>query len=327
MRSPYLSPEQVGGLELHPATDVYTIGVMLYEMLTGWPPFTATNETILAMQHLRQEPVPLQTRLPQVSPVLAEIVHRALAKEPAARYRNASQLAHILAAQVKLTLPPVALPIQPAERLVVPAPPARPISRPATPLPARPATPPSIQPATPPPAQLTVPPPGEAAMPRPIRPPVPLTGRLPYAVTEQGYYSEEEMAKEQIDEPAGSDWLMVGLIVVALIAVLGLVPLWRTVYRRYTVPAPSPSPTPVVYHWSDRSYWPPLPAFDRAMAGSKLDNFGPIGYNSPSEAQDEHQLEDHGRLPARRPGSGRPAIGSFSGRRHPGGEITFGASG
>ena len=99
-RFPYTSPEQAAGEEAHPATDVYLVGSLLYEMLTGRTVFVAADETGLALQHLRQDPVPLQVRVPQLPPALAQIVHRALAKEPAMRYRNAGQLAQILKAQL-----------------------------------------------------------------------------------------------------------------------------------------------------------------------------------------------------------------------------------
>jgi len=92
----YLSPEQAAGEHLGPPSDVYSIGVVMYEMLTGRLPFQAESGIALAFKHLREEPPPINELNPRVPPGLARIVHKALAKEPSARYRTASQLAQIL---------------------------------------------------------------------------------------------------------------------------------------------------------------------------------------------------------------------------------------
>jgi serine/threonine protein kinase len=120
-RSPYITPEQASGQDVHPASDVYVIGALLYEMLIGRPPFRAPDETVLALQHLHQEPPSLQIMDTSIPKPLAQIVYRTLAKEPSARYRNAGQLAHILQTQLGLQLEP-----EPdrEEYLIVPPPPA-----------------------------------------------------------------------------------------------------------------------------------------------------------------------------------------------------------
>ncbi|MBC7226823.1 MAG: Stk1 family PASTA domain-containing Ser/Thr kinase, partial [Thermoflexales bacterium] len=92
----YFSPEQAAGERPVPASDVYSIGVVLYEMLAGVPPFRAEKPTALALMHLREEPQPLSIYNPQVPPQLEWIVRKLLAKEPAARYRTAEQLAVVL---------------------------------------------------------------------------------------------------------------------------------------------------------------------------------------------------------------------------------------
>ncbi len=92
----YLSPEQAAGERLGPPTDVYSIGVVMYEMLTGRLPFEAESGVAMALKHLREEPRPINELNPRVPPGLARIVHKVLAKEPSARYRTASQLAQIL---------------------------------------------------------------------------------------------------------------------------------------------------------------------------------------------------------------------------------------
>lgn len=92
----YFSPEQAAGAPPTPASDVYSIGVMMYEMLSGEPPFQAEKATALALKHMREEPPPLAARNPQVPSQLEWIVRKVLAKEPSARYRSAEQLAHVL---------------------------------------------------------------------------------------------------------------------------------------------------------------------------------------------------------------------------------------
>ncbi len=88
----YLAPEQARGQVPTPASDVYSIGVMLYEMLTGVPPFHDQDPEVLAMKHVREEPAPLTALNPRIPSGLDWLVRKILSKEPTQRYRNGDQL-------------------------------------------------------------------------------------------------------------------------------------------------------------------------------------------------------------------------------------------
>ncbi|MBN1440600.1 MAG: serine/threonine protein kinase [Anaerolineales bacterium] len=97
----YVSPEQAAGETLTPASDIYSAGVMLFEMLTGRLPFPGKDPRTLALQHQR-EPAPSPRLLnPAIPAELEGIVLRALAKDPARRYRNGDQMARVLKAYLE----------------------------------------------------------------------------------------------------------------------------------------------------------------------------------------------------------------------------------
>jgi len=88
----YMSPEQAAGKrgdDLDGRADLYSLGVVLYQMLTGDLPLNADSEMQLMMAHLATEPVPIQQRLPNIPPPLAYLVMRSLAKEPSMRPASA----------------------------------------------------------------------------------------------------------------------------------------------------------------------------------------------------------------------------------------------
>jgi serine/threonine-protein kinase len=91
----YMAPEQARGRPPTAATDVYSVGVVLYEMLAGAPPFRDGSPVELGLRHLEDPPPPLPTTVP---PELCEVVARALAKDPADRYRDAGQMSEALEA-------------------------------------------------------------------------------------------------------------------------------------------------------------------------------------------------------------------------------------
>jgi eukaryotic-like serine/threonine-protein kinase len=92
----YVSPEQALGHEVTPQSDIYSLGVCLYEMLTGEVPFKAETQVGVAMKHVR-EPLPdVQRRRPEVSAALAAIVERATAKEIENRYPRVDDMVYDL---------------------------------------------------------------------------------------------------------------------------------------------------------------------------------------------------------------------------------------
>ncbi len=182
----YFSPEQAAGERPVPASDVYSIGVVLYEMLAGVPPFRAEKPTALALMHLREEPQPLSVHNPQVPSQLDWIVRKLLAKELAARYRTAEQLTIVLQ-EYRARMTQVTTGYGP-----------------------------SFFPSTTPPSGSPRPEVGVKLPPaRPVKPAEPVRP------------AEEEV----VGRP---DWLTWFLSAVALIAVVGLIPLWALVYRAWT---------------------------------------------------------------------------------------------
>jgi eukaryotic-like serine/threonine-protein kinase len=92
----YLSPEQLQGNPIDTRADIYSAGVVLYEMFTGALPFTAPTAVEVMLKHLREPPPRPSTHWPEIPPRLEAIVLRCLAKEPDARYRSVDELARDL---------------------------------------------------------------------------------------------------------------------------------------------------------------------------------------------------------------------------------------
>lgn len=187
----YFSPEQAAGQPATPASDVYAIGVMMFEMLTGRLPFTAETQAAMALKHLQERPPHVSDYNPAVPEQLELIIEKILSKEPAGRYWTAGQLGRILSTYRQNSA---------AETAVY----------------------------------------GTTSIP------------LPKQQTE--LYLQREFADDltQVDEMATAvahgqpaqhvhataaespaDWVAIGLGVLAVIALLGLIPLWYFVYLAY----------------------------------------------------------------------------------------------
>ena len=236
----YFSPEQATGAAPSPASDVYSLGIILYELLTGTLPFLAKTPEELARLHLTKIPVPVSEYVPDISPALEQIVAKVLAKEPARRYRTADQLGRVLenfglrevkprSQSVKPTSPPVSKPISQPIQSYVPSPEPKPVYPPSQPVER---TPP---PAAPPQQQYT---------------PPPTQNYTPRAAQSQPYQQSQQQSAQQYSqsytppprpapverEPLNIDWASVGLGLLALLMAGGLIPFWMWVYFIYNPP-------------------------------------------------------------------------------------------
>ena len=96
----YFSPEQARGEGANATSDIYSTGIVLYEMLTGRVPYDGDNPVAVSMQHLHAAPVPIQNLAPDVPPALVRVCMKAIEKNPALRYQTARDMA----ADIRLAL-------------------------------------------------------------------------------------------------------------------------------------------------------------------------------------------------------------------------------
>ena len=92
----YMAPETAEGLSAGAPTDIYSLGVVMYESLTGRLPFSGRSAMSIIRQHMDVQPPPIETALPGIDPRMAAIVHQCLAKDPKGRYLNCAGLARAL---------------------------------------------------------------------------------------------------------------------------------------------------------------------------------------------------------------------------------------
>ncbi|MBN2149533.1 MAG: serine/threonine protein kinase [Anaerolineales bacterium] len=204
----YFSPEQAAGEAPSPASDVYSLGIVMYEMLAGRLPFTSDSATDLSRQHRLEPPPPPRRFEPSIPPALEEIILKVLAKEPSARYRTADQLGRVLmtfsrtttfsaVSEIVRTPPTKASPIKPSPQQT---------SR-------KQSSRPTLSPTIPPPQAATAPPPRPAYITR--------SSASPPA---------------QQENPLDIDWSTWLLGLFALLAVGGLIPFWLWIYLLYNSP-------------------------------------------------------------------------------------------
>jgi serine/threonine-protein kinase len=112
----YMSPEQALGRPLDARSDIFSIGAILYEILTGHRAFDGANVDEILTKVVKVDPPPLSHWRPDIAPAIGEIVFRALAKNPANRYQTAAQLRNDLAAFAGRPVPPETSPFGEAQQ-------------------------------------------------------------------------------------------------------------------------------------------------------------------------------------------------------------------
>ena len=208
----YFAPEQAGGQAPTPASDVYSIGVILFEMLTGRLVFEADNLTEMAMKHVMEPPPPITHFNPAVPGQLEQIVNKVLSKEPAGRYRTADQLGRILETYQKSSLQTTG--------------PIAPILKPSKPKP-------QVLSSTGTASGVTAAPASSRRTEQYERPTIPVTPKRQSLAEIKT--APPGVVKMPLSQPQArkTDWSVILLALVAIVSMLGLIPLWLAVYLRW----------------------------------------------------------------------------------------------
>ncbi len=101
----YISPEQAQEHELTPRSDLYSLGIVLYEIVTGRTPFRGDNPFSIMMQHLYEQPTPPTSINPAIAPALSNVILQSIAKDPAARFASGVEMATAIAHALNMAVP------------------------------------------------------------------------------------------------------------------------------------------------------------------------------------------------------------------------------
>jgi len=203
----YFSPEQAAGQPPSPASDVYSLGVVLYEMLTGRLPFLANSAAELSHMHRTVMPSPLSQYNPLIPPDLERACLKVLSKEPSLRYRTADQFGRVLISlsrSFKASFTE-ALSLEKTSANNIPPLSNKDISAP-------------LQTQPHPPAQISS------------------TDKDIYAGDHPRRNSQPKHTAETPQNALDIDWLTWGLVLLAVVTLGGLVPFWVWIYMLYNPP-------------------------------------------------------------------------------------------
>ncbi len=216
----YFAPEQARGEKPTPASDVYSIGIVLFEMFTGSLPFVGSSQRELALAHIRSEIPQVLAIKPDLPPDLSNVIAKVMSKRQNDRYKQADQLGHILR-QIRdqQRSAPQLSPAEPSaiRQSARPQPPARP------PIPARRTQVPAKLAALAEQPQANEPGSGDTAIPNPPNPLFNSDGSINVEAT--GGYSGPFMPQRRAKRE-GADMVTILLVILAFVAVAGLAPLY-----------------------------------------------------------------------------------------------------
>lgn len=222
----YFAPEQARGEKPSPASDVYSIGIVMFEMFTGRLPYSAASQRELALAHIQADVPKALDVNPQVSKEISRVIAKVMSKGPNNRYKHADQLGHILrrvregrkisgqsAVQRQM------MPVSAEARAAVPLAPAASVSS------AAPVSPPrsAMQPVNAPPAASRYPPQGSHPIPNLPNPVFNPDGSVNIEAAD-GYTGPLAPKRQARNE--GLDFVTIILVGLAFAAVAGLVPLY-----------------------------------------------------------------------------------------------------